>query len=425
MRWGQLIMAAGVALAIAGCEKAKVAEVPFEVTVAPATNGSVVAATKIIGQAKAYDSVNLEARVKGFLTKRLFREGQLVKKNDLLFEIEKDQYQADVESAQGQLLKAQAALKNAEIEFNRQAKLLKENATSQRNYDDVLCKKMEAQAGVMQAEAQLQNAKINLSYTDVRSPFDGRVGLATYSVGNVVGPGSEKLANVVSLNPIRILFNVSEVDVLNMRLQELNKDFTPPQDLIVRLEFQNGVMYKRTGVISFCNNKINESTGTLLVEALFENPEMILFPGMYVKVIIEEKKKVDALLIPQCAIQQDQAGSYVLVVDKQNKVSTKYIKTGITSGPCVQVISGLQAGELVVIDGLQKIHRDSVVKPVVDKTYTYGENALETMSSPKAVIDNGGNSIKAGPMTSNPITVPKPAPTAKPAATEQPASSKR
>ncbi len=359
---------------LVGCEKKHaVTAPPPSVTVAPVTNGYVVDSSELIGQAKADEDVDLVARVQGFLRKRNFVEGSLVKKGELLFEIEKDQYQADVKSANAALEKAQAKMMNAVIEYDRQAKLLKENATAKRNYDDALANKMEAEAGVMDAQGQLDLANLNLSYTDVLCPFDGRVGLATYSVGNVVGPTSKTLANVVKLDPIRVVFNVSEVDILrlNIRREEMNvKPGSPPSDVILKLIFQDGTVYSHHGKIGYSSNKINASTGTLMVEALFPNQEFIIVPGMYVKIVIEDKNKTPALLIPQSAVMENLAGKYVLVVGKDNVVEMRSVKTGLKAGPCIQVAEGLQEGELVIIDGLQKVRKGSKVSPLLDKNFS-------------------------------------------------------
>ena len=385
--------------ALTGCEQKKEeAPPPVSVTVTPVFNGYVVDSSEIIGQAKADDDVNLGARVKGFLRKRNFTEGALVKKDELLFEIEKDQYLANVKSAKGALEKAQAQLMNTTIEYDRQAKLLKENATSKRNYDDALANKMEAEASVMDAQGQLDIANLNLSYTDVRCPFDGRVGLATYSVGNVVGPDSKKLANVVKLNPIRIAFNVSELDILRLNLQRETtneKPGSPPSGINIKLIFQDGTVYKHSGKIGYSSNKINASTGTLLVEALFTNDDMIIVPGMYVKIRIEDQDKTPALLVPQPAVMENLAGKYVLLVGKDNIVESRQVKTGLKAGPSIQITEGLKEGEIVIIDGQQKIRKGGKVTPVQDKNFAQGMTAPASTPSAAAEKANGNGTEKA------------------------------
>lgn len=355
-----------------GCSKPQKAEVPPpSVTVAPAVTGSVISESEIIGQAVAYDSVDLIARVDGFQMKTCFEYGQFVKKDQMLFEIEKDQYQAKVEAAQGALAKAQAQAKNAEINFRRQKTLFEQNAVAEKNFDDAEQIFGEAKANVLSTQADLDMAKINLGYTDIKCPFDGKIGIASYSDGNFVGPASGKLANVVRINPMYVQFYVSEVDVINLSIERLKNNSDSMKEYIkVRLQFQNGVMYKEDGTLTFADNTINTSTGTLLVRATFQNPDKMLIPGMYMKVFLVDKRQLESLLIPQPAIQESQAGKSVLVVGKDSKVSQRMIKTGIKSGARIQVTEGLQAGELVIVEGLQKVRPGQVVQTVIDQSYT-------------------------------------------------------
>jgi len=371
-------------LLVAGCKQKVVKQTVPAVTVALAVNGDVQPTDEYIGQAKAYDEVDLIARVQGYLTKRNFIEGQMVKQGDLLFEIEKDEYKAKVESARGALLKAQANQKNAQIEYDRQATLLRQNATAQRTYDDALYNKMSADADVINCQGQLDLANLNLSYTDIRSPFDGRVGLATYSVGNLVGPSSQKLASVVRLEPMRIEFNVSELDVLHHR-QRMLKGMVPPDFFRVLLKYQDGRYYDHEGKLSFTDNKINTATGTLLVEAVFSNPDHFITPGMYVKIVLQSKDKIPALLIPRSAVQESQIGEYVLQVTKDMKVRLQPIKTGLRNGASVQVVSGLQPGDMVITVGLQKVRPGMTVTVTEDKTFTTSLEAGNAAPAPVTV----------------------------------------
>lgn len=371
------VVAATVVL-FTGCNrKEQKKPVPPGVTVSPVINGYVMSSREIIGQTKAYDSVDLTARVKGFLRKKNFDEGHMVTKDLLLYEIEKDEYAADVESAQAQLTHTEAALMNANIEYERQKKLLSEDATARRTYDDAVTAKMVADANVRDAKAALAKAQLNLNYTDVKSPFDGRIGLATYSVGNMVGPDSGKLANVVRLDPMRVEFSINELDVLKMNLKsaKTNQDFD--KVLIVRLKFQDNSMYDIPGKIEFSSNVVNSRTGTLMVQAVFDNKKHILVPGMYVRVVLIDPDKLQALLIPQHSVMEDQTGKYVFKVGADNKIARASIKVGIKNGPNIQVLEGLKENDRVVIDGIQKIRPGLEVNPLVDDTYVKQQQQLE------------------------------------------------
>ena len=374
-----LLLLVALAFLVQGCgKKEKTAPPPPAVTVVKVANGSVVSSMKLIGQAKAYDEVDLVARVQGFLRKISFKEGSVVTKGQPLFEIEPDQYKANVEAAEAALLKVQATYGNAETTYARQKKLFEADATAKKNYDDANAAYMEAKAAVMQAEATLSNAKLDLSYTSISAPFDGRIGFYTYSEGNLVGPGSKRLANVVKIEPMRVQFNINEIDLVNLQLDKLKDKTAPRETYVVLIQFQDGRIYSHEGTISFADNKVNSSTGTILVEALFPNPEQVVVPGMYVKVILKDKDEKPALLIPKSSIQESQSGKFVLVVGSDGKVGQRVIKTGVKNGPSIQVVEGVKEGEMVIVEGLQKVRLGTVVKPTVDETYTF--NKLETKS---------------------------------------------
>ncbi len=376
---------------LAGCRpKQGATPEPPGVVVVPAKVAAISERSTVIAQVKAYDSVDLVARVKGFLRKRNFKEGQPVKQGDQLFLIEQEQYRADVERAKAALLKALAGQKNATINYKRQKKLYEQNAVAQIKYDDAVCEKMEKDAAVNDAKAVLALAKINLSYTEINAPFDGVVGLATYSSGNVVGPGSGTLASVVRLEPARVQFNISEKDVLAVSRQREKTGAYPKT--VVRLRFQDGSEYEHTGSITFSDNHINPTTGTFLMQATFANPGHLLIPGMYVRVILESTEKQESLLVPQPAVMRDQLGEYVLVVEPgSNKVARRNVVTGQREGLNIAIrmdnpANELKPDELVIIEGVQKVRVDAVAKPVVQKSFLLDS----------AIVNNPATSTKPG-----------------------------
>ncbi len=243
--------------------------------------------------------------------------------------------------------------------------MYQKDAVSQKVYDDATAKKMETDASVLGAQAKLDQANLNLSYTEIKAPFDGRIGLATHSVGNLVGPDSGMLADIARLDPVRVQYNLSEVELLDFLR---NKDVDARGFLIIKLFFQDGKQYDQPGEITFWNNQVNPSTGTLLMQATFPNPKSILIPGLYVKVKIETKEVNKAVMIPRNAVIEDQTGKYVLIVNKSDIVERRQIVPAADQNQQdmdIGLKSGVQPGEMVIVDGIQKVRPGMKVKAEV------------------------------------------------------------
>ncbi|MBQ7696768.1 MAG: efflux RND transporter periplasmic adaptor subunit [Lentisphaeria bacterium] len=307
--------------------------------------------TLVIAEIKAFDEVNLVARVEGYLRKRHFKEGARVKKDQLLFEIEPEVYQAKVKAAEAKLTKAQAAQKNADTDYNRQRKLLTTKAVSEQNYDKAEAAKLEADAEVKNAEAELQLAKQNLSYTKIYAPFDGNVGLSAYSEGNLVNISSGTLATVVRNNPVRVEFVISELQLLFLLRERIESE----DPLEFKLITQDGGEYPREGKISFWDNKVNTSTGTFRIQAEFDNPEGFLTAGMFCRIRIRVKKSLKGILVPEEALMMDQAGEYVYVIGADGTVSRKNVKVSYREKGFAAVSSGVKAGDVVIDEGTQQV----------------------------------------------------------------------
>lgn len=387
--WHVTICAAMTLLLLGGCEKETPPPPPTVVTVSPVISGVITPRLQLIGQVMAQNTVDLVARVKGFLQKKNFNEGDLVKNGTVLYEIEPQQYQADLQTAQAEYEKALAVQKNADSDYARQESLYKGDAVSERVRDEALARKMEAAAQVLGAQAAIENAKLQLSYTKIPAPFDGRVGLVKYNLGNVVSAESGPLLTIVTIDPMDVEFSINEVALLKVK-QTVGID-RPVDELVrVTLLFQDGTAYDLEGKITKRDNRVNPNTGMLKVKATFSNPKQILMDGMYVKVQLEPLKASGSLIIPRLAVQESQGAKYVMVVGKDNTVSRRFVQLGYNDDVFVQVKDGLKEGEIVVIEGMQKIRQNSKVAPKVDENYTSQEAAksiYQVKAPPKISFD--------------------------------------
>ena len=364
-----------------GCKKAARPPRPAPtVTVVKTVKDTVVETVYIVGKVKADDEANLVARVSGFLVKTNFDEGEEVKKGELLFLIEQEQYKAAVTKAKANLLTALATYRNANIDYERKKKLYVKRAVAKYQFDDATAVKMKAEAAVMQAKAEVKLAELNLSYTEVRAPFDGYVGLENYSEGSYVGPNSGALSSVVKMSEVRVEYEISDKMVIRARRLGFNS-MEDAGRIEVFLFTPDGHKYKHHGKITYWDNKINRNTGTLKMQAMFPNPELVLVPGMYVKVALRPQNSKLAVVVPQTAVARDLSGHYVMLVNKENKVERRKVIPGVKQGTNIEIKQGLSADEKVVVSGLQMIRPGISVKAVVGKPYTGGKKELRLAHS--------------------------------------------
>jgi membrane fusion protein, multidrug efflux system len=347
-----------------GAAAAQGAPPPPAVSITPVVSRQVTVTGDFIGRVTAINKVDIVARVPGFIEERQFTEGQQVKTGDLLFRIEQATYKAAVEQQRANLAKAKATEVNANLQLQRGKELVRNSNIPQSTLDQRAADEAAAQAGVMEAQALLEQAEINLGYTEIRSPIDGRIGLATFTVGNLVQPSSGKLATIVSQDPIYVLFQASERDVLAYRAR-VAQSTDKNARVTIHVKLPNGSEYPHSGLTNFLDVQVDPNTDTVTVRAQLPNPESLLIPGGIVGVSVERGAPRSALLIPQSAVQLDQAGHYVLLVDDAKKVELRRITTGIEQGRYVVVTDGLKEGEMVIVLGIQKVHPGQVVAATV------------------------------------------------------------
>jgi len=356
-------------LPIAGCgdsnqpNPAAAAPAPA-VTVVKVTAAEIKPATTFTGRIEAKNKVDLRVRVDGFLEKRLFDEGMDVKEGELLFVIEKGLYEAAVDQAKAALETAQSTLKLADLDVDRQTQLLQRNVVAQATLDQVTAKQGEARGNMLAQKAALEKAELQLSYTDIKSPISGRIGRASVSVGNFVSPSNSALATIVSQDPIYASFPVTQREMLAVRKQQAAGK---GGEYVIYVQLADGSRYASPGKIDFLDNTVNQGTDTVQVRALFANPDRVLVDGQLVTVVAEEGKGESALLAPQQALQVDQTGPYVLVVDKDNKIQIRRVETDVARGANIVVRKGLAENELIVTEGIQRVRPGQVVAPTEAK----------------------------------------------------------
>lgn len=351
---------------------------PPAVVVTSIQSEEVAASAQFLGRIQAIQQVDVVARVEGFLNEVAFKEGDFVKKGELLYQIEQNQYQAQLASAQAQLATAkaqksgaEASLKNAQVNLDRQQTLLEKQTVSQSVVDQAQAERDEAaanvqsgQASIESANAAIQTAQINLGYTTIASPIDGRIGATNVTQGNLVNTQSGTLATVVQLDPIRMVFSIPETYWIEFAQEKgLTAASAEGKSFVPSITLPNGKSYDKAGELAFVSNQVDQTTGTVAVYANFPNPDGALLPGGYVTAILRKAEQQKLPIVPLSAVQQDRQGRYVFVLDTSNKVQERRIETSIQVQDGWAVTSGLQDGDTVVVQGVQKIQPGMEVTP--------------------------------------------------------------
>ncbi len=311
-----------------------------------------------VGRIEAIDRVSVQARVKGYLEAVLFEQGDVVKKGAPLYEIEKGPFQAAVEQAQGALERAKAAKTLTEIQLQRAEELLTKQAGTAVARDQALAADQQAKGQILSDQANLDNANINLGYTDIVSPITGKISKTNVTAGNVVGPDTGPLTLIVSQDPMYVSFPVSQREFLNVQVK--GKEFDPKQ-VKIRIRFADGTTYNQKGTVNFVDVSVDRATDTVLVRGTIPNPDGVLIDNQLVNVSVEAERPDEKVLVPQAALIADQQGVYVFVVE-DGKATVRRIEPGGESGPNVVVNKGLKGGEQVIVEGLQSIRAGQPVQ---------------------------------------------------------------
>lgn len=317
-----------------------------------------------VGHVEAIQTVELRARVEGFLEQINFKEGNHVHSGDLLYVIEQAPYKARVDSDKAGVAQAEAELTRSTQHLKRLQSALPESIPAM-DLDDATASQLRAKAQVAGAQAALTRSMLDISYTMIHAPISGRIGQTAYTKGNLVGPLSVPLASIVQMDPIRVVFSISENDLAVIDQPSFNNVSVKDRQnssLMIKLRLSDGTLFNGNGRIDFIDNQVDSTTGTIAVRAEFDNPEDRLIPGQYVNVLLTSAEPELLPVVPQAAVQQDHEGTYVLTVDKDDQVVVRRVKTGPVIENLWAVESGLTEGEMVIVEGVQKVQPGMTVK---------------------------------------------------------------
>ncbi len=325
--------------------------------------GALDPATERLARVEAIESVDLRARVPGLVHSIAFKAGSYVKKGDLLFVIERARYEALVAAAKAQVERAQATSRQARDTLNRNTALVRQSAMPRVYAEEAQTALYVAAADLAAAQANLEKAALDLSYTHIVAPLSGRIGQARFTVGNLVGPDTGTLARLVQVDPVRVAFSVTEKELVTLRQIENAREGAGSDDLHLSLRLPNGEPYDREGSLEFIEPEIDARTGTSAVRAVFPNPDGLLMPGQSVRIITQARAQASGPVVPQSAVLQDRSGRFVYVVDQDNIVRQRRIETGAKIGDAWAVHLGVDVGEIVVVQGVQRLADGMAVQP--------------------------------------------------------------
>ncbi|WP_461195302.1 efflux RND transporter periplasmic adaptor subunit [Bradyrhizobium sp. UFLA06-06] len=390
---GLLVSAGLVAAGVSAAHAQAGPPGPPAVGVFEAVKRPVTETSEFLGRIEAPNRVNVVARVTAFLDKRNFVEGSEVKAGDLLYQLERGPFEADLASKKAQVAQLQATLVNAKLTTDRAKALMGGPAGQQSNVDAAVANQQSLEAQVQAAQAQVDLSQINLDYTMIHSPIDGRIGRTAVTEGNVVTPSSGTLTTIVSQDPMYVTFPVPVREALDLRDRYATRGGF--KAVVIRLRLTDGRLYEKTGELNFVNNTIAQNTDTISLRGVIPNPSTYtsvaaggsvreLTDNEFVTVLLEGVQPVEVLAIPRSAVLSDQQGEYVYVVGADNKAEQRRIQLGQSTATIAAVTSGISLGDKVVVEGLQKVKPGEVVAP--------GPVSALIQSSMKVSADGGASS---------------------------------
>jgi membrane fusion protein, multidrug efflux system len=390
-----LLISGAIAIGTTAATRAQpAASGPPAVGIVEATKRPITETSEFLGRIEAVNRVNVVARVTAFLEKRLFTEGAEIKTGDELYRLERGPFEADLASKKALVAQLQATLENAKLTTERARILLSGPAGQQSTYDAALANQRSFEAQVQSAEAQVQSSQINLDYTDISSPIDGKIGRTAVTEGNVVTPGSGVLTTIVSQDPMYVTFPISVREGLALRERYATRGGF--KAVVIKIRLPDGRLYDQTGKLDFVNNTIAQSTDTFTVRGDISNPTLHdpsttdgpireLTDGEFVTVLLEGVQPVEVLAIPRAAVLSDQQGDYVFTVGADNKAEQRRIQLGQSTSTVAAVINGLSLGDKVIVEGLQRVRPGQPVSP--------GPASPLIQSSMKAAASDGRTQI--------------------------------
>jgi membrane fusion protein (multidrug efflux system) len=371
------------AFLISGCGKEKAAPKAPVVEVADVVQKDVPIFAEWVGTLDGMVNATIRAQVQGYLVKQNYKEGDVVKKGQVLFEIDPRTFQTAVEQATGELTRTEARWNQTKANLARIKPLAAQNAVSQKDLDDAIAAEQSAQAAVQSAKASYDKAALDLGFTKITSPIDGIAGIAKAQIGNLLGPGQiEELTTVSTVNPIKAYVSVSEQEYMNVQDAKKKQAGRTPLELILA----DGTIFPQKGEVAFADRQVDVRTGTIRVATVFPNPNNMLRPGQFARIRAQMGVKKNALLIPQRAVTEVQGRFLVAVIGADNKVAIKQVKAAERYGQLWVIDEGLQVDDKVVAEGIQKVKDGMVVspKPFEPKAEPKSESGQKTEAKPEA-----------------------------------------